>query len=181
MFVHLVAKIVWIGTIACANYIVNAAYHSTMVAEYHWTSQSNEGDDMKATMEPTPEIWVAIFNGVRIPLRIWKGTTPGGVMIEAHVLAIMPVNGEQQESLKSEMPAYMYPFSNNYDLEPDGGGFRTRSPPSNTKLLPPVDTLLRNALEMAQMALEQGGNLSTHVTANGPTVGEVINRALRMK
>jgi hypothetical protein len=38
---------------------------------------------------------------------------------------------------------------------------------------------MRKALELAKMTLRQGGNLETRIAANGPTVGEVIERGLR--
>jgi len=49
------------------------------------------------------------------------------------------------------------------------------------KSLAPTDAVLRNALELAQSSLEQGQNINGRVAANGPTIGEVIARALSLR
>jgi len=64
---------------------------------------------MTVTLEPTPEMWLAPINGTRVPLRVWRGTTSGGLAIEAHVLAITPANKDASatEALRAELPPFM--------------------------------------------------------------------------
>ncbi len=48
-------------------------------------------------------------------------------------------------------------------------------------VVPPVANeieQLRKALRLARISLEQGQNINGHIVANGPTIGEIINRAL---
>lgn len=37
------------------------------------------------------------------------------------------------------------------------------------------------ALSVAKLAVERGASLNAHVAANGPTLGDVIDRALRLR
>lgn len=66
---------------------------------------------MKITIEPTEDMESTPFNGVEVPLRIWKGKTAGGVQIEALVLGIMPLTKapDQKRKLEAELPAFMKP------------------------------------------------------------------------
>jgi len=59
---------------------------------------------MNITVEPTPEVFHAVINGVEIPLRIWKGKTDGGIAIEAYVLSITPNNSADHEALGEALP-----------------------------------------------------------------------------
>lgn len=71
---------------------------------------------MKMTIEPTPEMYDASVNGQRVPVRIWKGTTEGGVPVEAYVLAIVP--GEDgAEQLQKELPVFMRPSREAYTID----------------------------------------------------------------
>ena len=38
--------------------------------------------------------------------------------------------------------------------------------------------IVQDALLLANMVLDQGGSLNTRIAGNGPTIGEVISRAL---
>ena len=49
---------------------------------------------MKTVLEPTPEVWDAPINGVKVPVRVWRGATEGGVAIEAHKLAAFTLSTE---------------------------------------------------------------------------------------
>jgi hypothetical protein len=75
---------------------------------------------MKATLEPTPEMFDAPINGVGVPTRIWKGTTGGGVPIEAYVLSITPDNDLDRQRLQAELPAFMQHSRDAYTIATDG-------------------------------------------------------------
>lgn len=72
---------------------------------------------MKATIEPTPELYDAPINGVKVPVRIWKGTTEGGVAIEAYVLSITPDNDADAPRLKVELPAFVRPSRETFTID----------------------------------------------------------------
>lgn len=72
---------------------------------------------MKATLEPTSELYEAPINGVRVPVRIWKGLTEGGVRIEAYVLSITPDNSEDSNRLRDELPDFMVPSRQMYNID----------------------------------------------------------------
>lgn len=80
---------------------------------------------MKATLEPTPELFQAPINGVRVPCRVWRGTTEGGVPIEAYVLSIVPdppipdLMAELSDQLKAELPPFMVPSRQLLDIDLD--------------------------------------------------------------
>ena len=42
-----------------------------------------------------------------------------------------------------------------------------------------IISILRSALEIALMAMEQNLNLSTHIAANAPTIRDILLNALR--
>lgn len=62
---------------------------------------------MNVLLEPTPEIDWFIINGGRVPLRIWRGATDGGIAIEAYVLSIVPVDHADDARLKEAIPEFM--------------------------------------------------------------------------
>jgi|GEM_PF-1749970 len=64
---------------------------------------------MNITLEPTPELYDAPINGVKVPVRIWVGYTSAGIPIEAYVLTITPDNKLDAERLAAEMPPFMVP------------------------------------------------------------------------
>lgn len=64
---------------------------------------------MKATLSPTSELFLACINGVNVPTRIWRGTTEGGIQIEAYILSVTPVSKQDHGMLKSELPDFMKP------------------------------------------------------------------------
>jgi len=75
------------------------------------------GHLMKATIEPTPELYDAPINGVKVPVRIWKGTTTGGVPIEAYVLSITPDHEHDIAAFKAELPPFMQPSRETYTID----------------------------------------------------------------
>ena len=62
---------------------------------------------MKITIEPTCELHNAAINDTIIPTRTWRGTTSGGVEIEAYVLAIAPVSQAGAAQLQEEFPPFL--------------------------------------------------------------------------
>jgi len=87
---------------------------------------------MKATIEPTPEMFDAPINGVAIPLRIWKGQTEAGIAIEAYVLSITPDNDLDRDLLRAELPEYMRPSRETFAIDTSG---ETADSIEKTKLL----------------------------------------------
>jgi hypothetical protein len=81
---------------------------------------------MKATLSPTPEMYVPVINGSPVPTRVWRGTTEGGVPIEAYVLAIVPdpADDETHARLRAELPEFMRPARETFHIEvgDDDGG-----------------------------------------------------------
>lgn len=59
----------------------------------------------------------APINGVLVPVRIWSGTTAGGVPIEAYVLAITPNEETDVARLKAELPPFMSPAREKYTID----------------------------------------------------------------
>jgi len=57
---------------------------------------------MRITLEPTPEMFDAPINGVKVPTRVWKGRTDSGLEIEAYILSIVPENETDAELLRIE-------------------------------------------------------------------------------
>lgn len=72
---------------------------------------------MKATVEPTPDLYDAPINGVMVPVRIWRGRTEGGVPIEAYVLTITPEHAADAATLQAELPGYMRPTREMYRID----------------------------------------------------------------
>jgi hypothetical protein len=80
---------------------------------------------MKVSIEPTEEIWEAPVNGVRVPLRVYRGKTEGGVPCDVYVLSIVPDEGHRA-AFMVERPEYMRPSRNalQVDLDP-----QSKAPP----------------------------------------------------
>jgi hypothetical protein len=62
---------------------------------------------MKIIIQPTCELHNAAINDTVIPVRTWRGTTSGGVEIEAYLLAVAPVSQADTSMLKKEFPPYL--------------------------------------------------------------------------
>lgn len=75
---------------------------------------------MKATIVPTRELYNAPINGVKVPVRIWRGFTEGGVAIEAYVLSITPDEPEEHARLQTELPDFMRPSREMYSIDTTG-------------------------------------------------------------
>jgi hypothetical protein len=71
---------------------------------------------MRIDIEPTPELYDAPINGVIVPVRIWRGTTNNGANIEAYVLSITPDSDEDAVKLKAELPFFMTPSRQQYQI-----------------------------------------------------------------
>ena len=72
---------------------------------------------MKIVAEPTPEIFEAPINGVKVPVRIWRGRTEKGVELEVLVLSIIPENDFDHARLKEELPPYMRPSRESFHID----------------------------------------------------------------
>lgn len=72
---------------------------------------------MNIVLEPTREMWAAPINGVKVPVRVWTGRTDGGVAIEAYVLSIVPINVMDSPRLKVEIPEFMRPSRETFDID----------------------------------------------------------------
>jgi hypothetical protein len=90
---------------------------------------------MKATLEPTPELYRAPINGVQVPVRIWRGATGGGVPIEAYVLSITPDDAADQERLRAELPPFMRHSREMYDIDTRAESAESADMREKTKLL----------------------------------------------
>lgn len=62
---------------------------------------------MKITITPTRELYDVPINGQAVPTRIWSGVTEGGVVVEAYVISIVPVQASDTERLRAELPDFM--------------------------------------------------------------------------
>jgi hypothetical protein len=64
---------------------------------------------MEVKLRPTREMFNVPANGANVPTRIWMGETQAGVGIEAYILSIVPVRGEDVSRLQEELPGFMRP------------------------------------------------------------------------
>jgi hypothetical protein len=71
---------------------------------------------MMITLEPTEEMYSAPIDGVEVKVRIWRGRSANGVAIEAYVLAITPVDPSDQALLQSQLPPFMRPARQVYQI-----------------------------------------------------------------
>ena len=59
---------------------------------------------MSITIEPTPEVFEVPVNGVKVPTRVWVGTTDKGTRIDVYVFSIVPTDSND---LAAELPGFM--------------------------------------------------------------------------
>lgn len=72
---------------------------------------------MNITITPTPELYEAPINGVKVPVRIWSGVTSEGVRIEAYVLSITPSNASEHGQLQLSLPNFMRRSSDMFQID----------------------------------------------------------------
>jgi len=72
---------------------------------------------MNITLEPTPELYDAPINGVKVPVRIWVGYTSAGIPIEAYVLTITPDSALDAKRLEAELPPFMVPSRHLFKID----------------------------------------------------------------
>lgn len=77
---------------------------------------------MKITLERTDETFEApLKGGIKVPTRVWRGTTDKGTEIEAYVLSLVPADPENltnAERLQKECrEAGMVPARQVYDID----------------------------------------------------------------
>lgn len=71
---------------------------------------------MRVIAEPTPEMDELSINGVKVPVRIWRGTTYGGIELEILVLSFMSVNSADHARLQAEQPSYIKPSRDTFKI-----------------------------------------------------------------
>jgi hypothetical protein len=72
---------------------------------------------MKVTIEPTPELYQAPINGVKVPVRVWRGVDDRGNPMDVYVLSIVPDDGVDLEQFRAGLPDFMVPSRQLYEID----------------------------------------------------------------
>lgn len=70
---------------------------------------------MKITIEPTREMVNITLDGNAVAMRIWRGTSEGGVPVEMYVVSVVP-DENFIEQFKKEVPPFMMPSRQAYAI-----------------------------------------------------------------
>lgn len=76
-------------------------------------------EDYLLAINPTPEIWTATINDVKVPLRVWTGRTRGGAMVDVYVLSIVPeaeAGTDAYARFRAELPEFMKPARDTFKV-----------------------------------------------------------------